>query len=166
MTRSPDDDRGWRPPPDEGQAGMVLLPNGWWGYRYKAGVRPLMVEKPEEHEYRKLLTCNNIQKHPKTSPTTPPPDPAPLPHNHRTRTPRRHPKTPAPHTPNNRPGACHHRRSNPKTPTPNPPTPTKHTPHRHLPPNANRGRVITAGQHHKTSTPAHPDNTAHSTFQQ
>ncbi|MBP2520942.1 hypothetical protein HG717_01240 [Rhodococcus erythropolis] len=50
MTRTPDDDGGWRPPPDEGQAGMVLLPNGWWGYRYKAGVRPLIVEKPEEHD--------------------------------------------------------------------------------------------------------------------
>ncbi|MBX9152253.1 hypothetical protein [Rhodococcus qingshengii] len=47
MTRTPAPNEGWSPPPDEGQAGMVLLPNGWWGYRYKAGVRPLIVEKPE-----------------------------------------------------------------------------------------------------------------------
>ncbi|MFF1947027.1 hypothetical protein ACFVWF_33375 [Rhodococcus qingshengii] len=46
MTETPAPDEGWSPPPDEGQAGMVLLPNGWWGFRYKAGVRPLIVEKP------------------------------------------------------------------------------------------------------------------------
>lgn len=98
MTRSPDDDRGWRPPPDEGQAGVGLLPNGWWGYRHKAGVRPLMVEKPEEREDRKLLTRNNIQEHSERAPQHPHPDPAP-PHTHHTtetRTPRRHP--------NNHPG--------------------------------------------------------------
>ncbi|MGM5069766.1 hypothetical protein EU244_033625 [Rhodococcus qingshengii] len=50
MTRTPAPDEGWSPPPDEGQAGMVLLPNGWWGFRYKAGVRPLIVEKPEERD--------------------------------------------------------------------------------------------------------------------
>lgn len=32
MTRTPAPDEGWSPPPDEGQAGMVLLPNGWWGF--------------------------------------------------------------------------------------------------------------------------------------
>lgn len=50
MTRTSDPDEGWSPPPDEGQAGMVLLPNGWWGYRYMAGVRPVIVEKPEERD--------------------------------------------------------------------------------------------------------------------
>ena len=47
---TPAPDEGWTPPPDEGQAGRVLLPNGWWGFRYKAGVRPLIVEKPEERD--------------------------------------------------------------------------------------------------------------------
>ncbi|MBW4818350.1 hypothetical protein [Rhodococcus qingshengii] len=50
MTRTPAPEEGWSPPPDEGQAGMVLLPNGWWGFRYKPGVRPLIVERPEERD--------------------------------------------------------------------------------------------------------------------
>lgn len=63
MTHTPDDDGGWGPPADEGQAGMVLLSNGWWGYRYKAGVRPLIVEKPEERYAAPDRPANFDQDH-------------------------------------------------------------------------------------------------------
>jgi hypothetical protein len=54
-------------------------------------------------EYRNKLTHNTIQKHQKTSPTTPPPGPAPLPHTTKHEHPAGTQNAGTPHTPNNHP---------------------------------------------------------------
>ncbi|MDV6271625.1 hypothetical protein [Rhodococcus globerulus] len=36
----------WKPAPDEGQAGTVLLPNGEWAYRYKGSTELIHMKKP------------------------------------------------------------------------------------------------------------------------
>ncbi|MHD0294249.1 hypothetical protein [Rhodococcus qingshengii] len=42
----PDDVASWRPAPDVGQAGAVVLEGGLWAYRYKEGADPILIPMP------------------------------------------------------------------------------------------------------------------------
>lgn len=38
----------WKPAPDEGQPGTVLLPSGEWAYRYKGSDELIHMKKPPQ----------------------------------------------------------------------------------------------------------------------